>query len=74
MSCNTSDCRGTEEEECLEQEIQDMLSKGIVKKIDKSRWCSPFFLTKATASAVDFRRLNPMLKYVPLTQTIVGEE
>jgi hypothetical protein len=59
------------EEEALEKEIQMMLSKGIISRVKDSKWCFPFFMTKPTTrrkarSAIDFRPLNPLVKFVPV--------
>jgi hypothetical protein len=70
------------EEENLEKEIHLMLNKGIVSRVQASKWCFPFFMTKPNAgrkarSAIDFRRLNPLLKFVPVelpTSEIIIDE
>jgi hypothetical protein len=62
--------QGEEIENKLEGQIAEMLSKGIIEKVDSSKvhWAFPFFWTRAKGkrscrSAVDFRPLNPHLEY-----------
>lgn len=53
--------RSPKETEALHQEVEDMLSKGVIRK-SKSPWCSPVVLvTKPDGSirfCVDYRKLN----------------
>jgi len=63
-----------EDEQILEEEVKEMLDKGIVERVKSSKWVFPFFIARGKSrslrrkakksSAVDFRRLNPWLKVI----------
>ncbi len=40
-----------EDEQMIEDEVQDMLKKGIISKVENSRWIFPFFVVRSNAGA-----------------------
>jgi hypothetical protein len=60
-----------EDEQMIEDEIAEMEAKDIFKKVTNPQWTFPFFVVKGKGwrkhkerTAVDFRRLNPVLRVV----------
>jgi hypothetical protein len=74
-----------EDEEMLESEVKEMLTKGIVSKVEQSRWVFPYFIAKSRntrrkmrkRAAGDFRKLNQYLKFeehpFPIAEELIDE-
>ena len=69
-----------DDDQMLAKEIPDMASKGILRKVRDPKWAFPFFVAKGKGrksekkgTAVDFRRLNPMLKVVNYAMPTIEE-
>lgn len=71
-----------EDEETMEREITEMASKWLLKEVKDYKWSVPFFVVKENGrrrgkkhTAVDFRRLNPILRVVdhpiPICEEII---
>ncbi len=74
-----------EDEQMVEDEIQDMLKKGIISKVPNSKWIFPFFVARSRTArrkakartAGDFRRLNKFLEFhdypLPVPEELIDE-
>ena len=69
-----------DDEQMVEDEIAEMAAKGILKKVKNPKWTFPFFVAKGKGwkknkkrTAVDFRRLNPVLRVVDYPTPTVDE-